>query len=163
MTRSPGLLLALVLTAWPVAAQQPSPEPHTGWTGPVAHYGKWVMTAAAAVFTGLAVHEHDRSAESWDQLLRICRNDNADCATGPDGRYLEVTAENFYQRSLYFDARARRRLIVGQVALVAAATLFIADLTRGPNGPPNIPFDPNRIVLGPATGGGTNVGWRLRF
>lgn len=159
----PRLHLLVVFAAAPLAAQQPSPEPGAGWTRPVAHYGKWVAMVAAAVFTGLAVREHDRSAQAWDQLLGICRNDNADCTVAADGRYVNQVAENHYQRSLYFDARARRRLLAGQVTLVVAATLFIADLARGPNGPPNIPFDPNRLVVAPAAGGGTRVGWRLQF
>jgi hypothetical protein len=158
-----GLLLLHAVLVVPVAAQQSAPEPTSSWTRPVAHYGKWVTAAAAIGLTALAVREHNQSADAWDQLLLICRTDNADCTIGPQGTYLDPIAENHYQRALYYDARARRRLVVGQVALVIAAGLFIADLSRGQNGPPNIPFDPNRLVLGTSPGGGTRIGVRLEF
>lgn len=158
-----GLMLFTVILVTPLAGQEASPEPRQSWIRPVARYGKWLTTATAIVFTSIAVREHSHSAESWDQLMMICRTDNADCTVGADGRYLNTIAENYYQRSLYFDARARRRLLVGQAALVVAASLFIADLTRGPNGPPNIPFDPNKILVAPSADGGTKVGLRLEF
>lgn len=157
-----GILLTAAWTA-PLCSQEAGPEPRQSWIRPVARYGKWLTTATAIVFTSIAVREHTHSAESWDQLMLICRTDNADCTVGPDGRYLNTIAENYYQRSLYFDARARRRLLIGQAAVVVAASLFIADLTRGPNGPPNIPFDPNKLVLEPTGAGRTKIGWRLEF
>jgi hypothetical protein len=157
-----ALAVATVIAS-PLCAQQAAPETQGSWIRPVARYGKWLTAATAIVFTSIAVRQHSHSAESWDQLMMICRTDNADCTVGADGRYLNTIAENYYQRSLYFDARARRRLLVAQAAVVVAASLFIADLTRGPNGPPNIPFDPNRMVVGPASGGGTKIGWRLEF
>jgi len=158
-----GLVLVALVAGPPLAAQEASPEPRQSWIRPVARYGKWLTAATAIAFTGLAVREHDQSADAWDQLLDICRADNADCTLGPQGQYLNNIAENFYQRSLFYDARARRRLLAGQVALVVAASLFIVDLSRGKNGPPNIPFDPNRIVVAPGVGGGTKVGLRLEF
>lgn len=163
MRRLPCSFVLLVLAAAPLGAQQARPEPDGGWFRPVARYGKWVSFLTAAAFTGLAVREHSHSADSWDQLLEICRANNADCTVGSDGRYLNLIAENHYQRSLYFDARARRRLMAGQAALVVAATLFIADLTRGPGGPPNIPFDPNRLVVGVTPRGTAQIGWKLEF
>jgi hypothetical protein len=155
-------VLYVVLTL-PLGAQQATPEPRPGWTGPVAHYGKWVTAAAAIGLTALAVREHDQSAVAWDRLMLICRTDNADCAVGPDGRYLNNVAEGYYQRSRYYDARARRRLIGGQVALVVAAALFITDLARGPGGPPNIPFDPDKLIVAPGPLGGAMVGVKLDF
>ena len=164
VARRRALLLILhVVLVLPVAAQQATPEPTGGWTRSVAHYGKWVTAAAAIGLTALAVREHDQSAVAWDRLLLICRTDNADCAVGPDGRYLNNVAEGYYQRSLFYDARARRRLIAGQVALVAAAALFITDLARGPGGPPNIPFDPNKLVVAAGPHGGAMVGVKLDF
>jgi hypothetical protein len=155
-------LVSVALVA-PLAAQEAAPAPGRSWTRPVARWGKWLTAAAAVGFTALAVREHAQSADSWDALLSICRTDNADCAIGPNGRYLNIIAENHYQRSLYFDARARRRLVVGQATLVVAAALFIVDLSRGRNGPPNVPFDPNRLEVGPGAGGGTRIGVRLQF
>jgi hypothetical protein len=130
---------------------------------PVVHYGKWVTAAAAIGLTALAAREHDRSARAWSSLIGICAADNADCALGADGRYINPVSEQFYQRSLYYDGRARRRLLAGQIALVITATLFIADLGRGTSEPSNIPFEPNRLLVARASGGGTSVGWRLDF
>jgi len=156
-------LLVLAGAAQPLAAQQAKPDPDAGWIQPVAHYGKWLGVTAAAVLTALALREHQSSDEAWTQLLDICRADSTDCALRPDGSYINPVSENHYQRSLYYDARARRRLMFGQIALAVGAALFIYDLSGGPKGPPNIPLDPNRLVLGPAAGGGTQVGWRLEF
>jgi hypothetical protein len=161
-----AILAACVVVAGaaqPLGAQQANPEPNGGWIQPVARYGKWLGIATAIALTGLAVREHTYSSENWNQLLDICRVDNADCAIGPDGAYLNTVAEGYYQRSLYYDARARRRLMYGQVALVAGTALFIVDMGGGPNGPKNIPFDPNRIVVAPTVDGGAKVGLRLAF
>ena len=161
-----ALRVALVLlagAAQPLAAQQAKPDPDAGWIQPVARYGKWLGVTAAAVLTALAMREHSSSDEAWNSLLEICRADNQDCALRSDGSYINPVSESYYQRSLYFDARARQRLMFGQIALAVSAALFIYDLSGGPKGPPNIPLDPNRIVLGPSPDGRTNIGLRLAF
>ena len=158
------LVLAACSPLVRLAAQdQPRPQPRWGWTRPAAHYGKWLTVAAAAGLTVMGAREHDKSAVEWRQLLTICRLDNADCALGTDGSYVNPIAEAHYQRSVFYDARARRRLLGGQIALVVSAALFIADVKRGQNGPPNIPFDPNKLLVAPAAGGGTRVGLHLEF
>ena len=111
-----------------LTAQETKPDTRWGWTRPVVRYGKWLTAATAAGMTYLAAREHSRSADSWNSLLGICRTNNADCAIGLDGRYVNPIAEANYQQSLYYDARARRRLVAGQVALVISAAMFIADL-----------------------------------
>ena len=155
-------LLCLASTA-PALGQdvKPEPRPRWSWTRPVVHYGKWLTAAAAAGMTYLAAREHNRSADSWNNLLTICRLDNADCTIGLDGRYVNPIAEANYQQSLYYDGRARKRLVAGQVALVVTAAMFIADLRGGRNGPPNIPFDPNKLLVEPTSNGGARLGLRL--
>jgi hypothetical protein len=164
MTRAHKVLGTLLVLAPGICqAQEPKSPTRWAWTRPVAHYGKWLTAAAAAGFTVVAAREHNRSSASWDALLGICRTSNADCAIGGNGAYINPIAEATYQRSLYYDARARRRLLAGQVAIVVSAALFIADLRRGQDGPPNIPFDPNKLLVTPAAGGGTNIGVVFRF
>ena len=162
--RAALLLLALVA---PLGAQQAAPTPPAppsrGWIEPVAEYGKWMSLAGAIALTALAVQEHSHSDEAWNSLLEICRTDNADCTLGPQGAYLNPVAEAYYQRSIYYDSRARRRLMFGQVAFAVGAALFIYDLSGGSEGPANIPLDPNRLILGTTANGKTQVGWRLEF
>lgn len=154
-----GAALALAATA---GAQAPDPEPPTGRAVPVAHYGKWVTAATAVAFTWLAVREHERSQDAWDRLLGICAGNSADCALGPDGRYLNAAAEQLYQTSLHYDGRARVRLLAGQGALLVTVGLFILDLKRGGNGPEDIPFAPLEISPDRRTGG-ARVGLRIAF
>ena len=143
-------------------AQGPGvPHDRAGWRRGAVHYGKWLATAGAAAFTVMAVNEHHKSSQEWDQLLAICRADNADCATGPDGRYGYYPAELHYQHAIYFDHRARRRLIGGQLSLLGAAAMFIADL-RPAKGPGNIPLHAMEVAPRPG-GDGVNVGLRLAF
>jgi hypothetical protein len=158
------LLVALTLplaAAGALAAQATPARNATSWTRPVTRYGKWVTAATAIGFTALAAREHQRSADAWDLLVDICRADFADCATGPDGRYLNGVTEQHYQRSLYYDARARRRLLAGQLSLLVSAVFFLADLRRGQSDPENIPFDPDKLVFTPDGRGGALVGLRL--
>jgi hypothetical protein len=137
------------------------PREHSGWHRGAVHYGKWLASAGAAAFTVMAVNEHHKSSREWDQLLDICRADDANCVTGADGRYTYYPAELHYQHAIYYDHRARHRLLGGQVSLLTAAALFIADL-RPEKGPGNIPF--HAIEVAPRPGGdGINVGVRLAF
>ncbi len=174
MNRRIWLLLSLVLCApRALPAQNDSvPRRHDGtsraagqrapFRRAVVHYGKWAAAAAAVAFTAMGAHEHDNSNREWNQLLALCRADNADCVLGPAGRYVNPAAEQLYQASLHFDRRARTRLLAGQGALLAAAALFIADLRRQSSGPGNIPFAPLE-VSGDPSGHGARVGLRLTF
>lgn len=138
-------------------------SPHT-WTQPVVHYGKWLSAASAVGFTLLAAHEHDTANRSWDQLLDLCRRDNAACQVRADGRYVTYQAELLYQKTLYYDRRARHRLIIGQVSMLTSAALFILDLRHGSHNPPNIPFHGSDLRLtAEPTADGARLGIRLAF
>jgi len=126
------------------------------------HYGKWLTAGAAVAFTVLAAHEHRYSRHNWDDLLVICRSADDACARGNDGRYLNSNAEFLYQRSLYYDRRANRRLVGAQASLLVTAALFIIDLSRRNDEPDNIPFRPLRVTLEPARDG-AHVGLSLSF
>ncbi|MGH2668623.1 MAG: hypothetical protein ACRDH5_05795, partial [bacterium] len=67
-----------------------------------------------------------------------------------------------YRRSLYYDARANRRLLGAQATLLASAALFILDLRSGRGEPENIPLAPARVTLEP-TWDGARVALRLTF
>ena len=167
MKRAWLVLLAMssALTGWATlaSAQGPGvPRDRASWTRGVIHYGKWVTAGATVGLTVLGAKEHRRSAREWDQLIAICRANNADCTTGPDGRYVDASAELRYQLALYYDRRANRRLLGGQLSLLATAAMFIADLRHGKDGPENIPFAPLTVSTDPS-GGGARVGVRLPF
>lgn len=167
MTRLVVVWLAVMpaLTGWgaPASGQGAGvPEDRASWTRGVVHYGKWLTAGAAVGLTVLGAKEHRRSAREWDQLLDFCRADNANCATGQDGRYFNAVAELHYQLALYYDRRANRRLLGGQASLLATAVLFLIDRRHGKNGPDNIPFAPLQVSASP-TGDGARVGVRFTF
>jgi len=110
----------------------------------------------------MAVHEHGFSHRDWDNLLVICRSSDNACARGNDGRYLRADAEFLYERSIYYDRRANRRILGAQGSLLVAAALFIIDLSGRNAEPDNIPFRPFRVSVEPATGT-TLLGLTLSF
>jgi len=126
------------------------------------HWGKWLAAGGAVAFTVMGAHEHAHSNREFNQLLALCRSDNANCLLGANGTYVDPTAEQLYQSSIHFDRRARLRLMAGQATLLVAAGLFIADLTRHAGGPVNKPFSPLE-VSGDVRTRGARVGLRLRF
>ena len=128
--------------------------------GGVVHYGKWLLAASAVGFTILGEREHRRSQRFWHQLLRMCQTDNQSCALGDDGRYLNYGAEVLYEESVYYDHRARNRLLVGQVSLLGAAAMFIADVSRKADKPGNIPY--HGMVVTPVRDG-VGLGIRVAF
>lgn len=142
----------------------PAPRTSHNWARPVVHYGKWLSAASAVGFTLLAAHEHDTANRSWQKLLDLCRGDNAACQLGADGRYATYQAELLYQQTLYYDRRARHRMIVGQVSVLTSAALFILDLRHGSGGAPNIPFHGSALeVTAEPTVDGARLGVRLAF
>jgi hypothetical protein len=160
-----ALIGALLGLPCALAAQRPStphPPAPQGWTHAVEHYGKWATAAAAIGFTLLAAREHQTANDNWSQLVELCSQNNAACGQRADGRYVDYAAELLYQKTLYYDHRARRRLIVGQVSLLASAALFILDLRHEPGSPPNIPFHGLQVTASPS-GSGARLGIRLPF
>jgi hypothetical protein len=138
-----------------------APAPH-GWSRSIVHYGKWATAATAVGLTILAAREHASAQDHWRQLIALCRDDNAGCQLRSDGRYVDDGAELLYQRTAYYDRRARSRLLGGQVALLASAALFLADLRHKGGNPPNIPFHGLELTAQPA-GDAARLGVRLAF
>jgi hypothetical protein len=130
------------------------------WRRATVHYGKWALAAGAIGFTILGQREHNRSQRLWTQLLDICRKNNQDCALDDSGRYVNDQAELLYEESIYYDHRARHRLVAGQLSLLGAAALFIADLSSRGEKPNNIPL--HGLAVAPSRDG-VRVGMRIAF
>jgi hypothetical protein len=126
---------------------------------PVVKYGKWVLAAGAVGMNYLALRAHNRAEDSFDALEARCLEAHQRCALGPEGQYLDATAEDLYQNSLRNDRIARGWLIGGESALAGAAVLFVWELSRPKGRPGNIPFEPEiRSIRG-----GTGLGFRVAF
>lgn len=156
------LTLGAVLAAPAPARAQVSPPTHPSLSHGAIHYGKWLTAGATVAFTAMAAREHSHSRRDWDDLLAICRSADDACIRGGDGRYVRTDAELLYQRSVYFDRRANRRLLGAQASLLVTAALFIIDLRGGSDEPDNIPFAPVRVTV-ESTRNGALVGMRIAF
>ena len=165
MRRAIGLAAACAGLAAALAAQETAATPAPrSWSENVVHFGKWTTAAAAIGFTIMAAHEHDRANQSWQRLLALCGQDNAACQLRSDGRYVDYQAELYYQQTLYYDHRARHRILGAQLAVLTSATLFILDLRHHSGNPPNIPFHGSRLELtAEPQGDGARVGMRVNF
>ena len=131
------LLLPLLLAATPtVAAAQGSPA--------LVKYGKWAVLAASVGFNLLAADAHDDANRVFDQVKARCATpNNARCEVDGAGTYFDPVTEGLFQESLRLDRRAKRWLIGGEAALLGATALFIWELTRSKESPPdNEPFAP---------------------
>lgn len=164
--RATIVALALVLAARTGAAQTASTSvdstPRSAWTHAAVHYGKWAMAAGAVAFTALAIEQHRHSNAAWSNLLAICNTNSQLCVVGPDGRYRNYQSEYYYQLAVYYDHRARWRLVAGQVSLLAAVGLFVYDLKGRSTTPPNQPVHPVKLALTPTTDGAA-LSLRLAF
>ena len=162
MRASPVALALVAALAAQAQAQASRPGPAPSFGHGAVHYGKWLTAGAAVAFTVMAAHEHTRSRADWDDLLLLCRSADDACLRGSDGRYVRADAEDLYQRSLYYDRRANRRLLGAQASLLVTAALFILDLRGRNEGPDNIPFSPLRVTVEPSTGA-ARVGMTFSF
>ena len=150
-----GVLLGVLLSAGALHAQGVTLDstPRSGWKRAVTHYGKWAAVAGAVAFTALAIDQHRHSNDAWNSLLAICRQNNQSCVVGPDGRYRNYQSEYYYQLALYYDHRARWRLVAGQASLLVGVGLFVADLKGRSTTPPNIPVHPLKLAFTPTPDG----------
>lgn len=164
MKRATGICIVIQIGVSVVARAQDAPvtPAPTAWSRSIVHYGKWATAATAVGLTIWAAREHASAQDSWRQLTALCRNDNSACQLRSDGRYVDYAAELLYQRTTYYDRRARSRLIGGQVALLTSAALFIIDLRHQGGNPPNIPFHGLHLTAEPDRDG-ARLGVRLPF
>jgi hypothetical protein len=131
MSKALATLFVLLLLGMPAQAQ-----------GPVVKYGKWLLVAGSIGMNYLAVRSHNRADDAFTALEAQCSVNHGQCALGASGEYASPAIEQLYQSSLHYDRQARGWLIGGETALAGAAALFIWELTRPKNRPPNIPFEP---------------------
>ena len=137
MKRISLLLLPLLFAATPtMAAAQGSPAP--------VKYGKWAVLAASVGLNLLAADVHNDANRVFDQVESRCATpNNARCQVDAAGTYIDPVTEGLFQESLRLDRRAKRWLIAGEAALLGATALFIWELTRSQESPPdNEPFAP---------------------
>ena len=140
-------------------------------SSPIIHWGKWVTLGAALGLTVAAVVQHDHAQDRWNELQALCRDDNQACALTSSGTYDTSTpngyqAELLYEETVYYDHLARRRLVLGQVSLLASVGMFVLEFKRRQLAPPNIPLHGLRMLIEPTGGagrGGARFGFTLTF
>lgn len=162
--KATGVLLLGLVSAGVLRAQTVTVDsaPRAAWKRAAVHYGKWAAVAGAVTFTALAIDQHRHSNDAWNSLLAICRQNNQSCVLGPDGRYRNYQSEYYYQLALYYDHRARWRLVAGQASLLLGVGLFVLDLKGRSTTPPNIPVHPLKLAFTP-TPDGAALSLRLAF
>ena len=149
-----GLALAAALAARPALAQSDSAAAYR--TPPAITWGKWAAAALAVGSTALGIHQHYAGNDAYRNLVLYCGG-AITCSIGPDGRYADGRAEATYQQVVRDDRSARAWLVLGQVAAIGTAVLFVLEL-RHESGPPNIPFSGLLVESGD---GVTRVGYRI--
>ncbi|NNG14906.1 MAG: hypothetical protein HKM89_00405 [Gemmatimonadales bacterium] len=148
------LLLPFLLAATPtMVAAQGSP--------PLVKYGKWAVLAASVGLNLLAADAHTDANRAFDLIEARCETPhNARCEVDGAGTYVDPVTEGLFQETLRLDDRAERWLIAGEAALLGATALFIWELTRSQDSPPeNEPFAP--IVQ--EFSHGIGLGFEVRF
>jgi hypothetical protein len=171
-------LVALVcLGAWtaPLAGQDSTLAPSGGGGGAagipsesglgqqVIHWGKWVTLGTAIGLTVAAVVQHNHAQDAWNQLLTLCNSNSQACTLKPDGTYERYAAESLYSLTVYYDHLARRRIIVGQVSLLASVGMFVMEFKRKQMSPPNIPLHGLDVLIEPTADGRARLGFTLPF
>jgi len=120
---------------------------------------KWSTAVLTAAVAGIGVASYMRADDRYAALERACVESPEACAERlPNGAYADPRLEAMYQDVLRYDSRARLALIGSQVGLAASVVLFILDL-RDDTTPPNIPYDPRPLRVGPSRDGGVEFGF----
>ncbi len=141
-TRNVLLILLALGTATPLRAQLASDSMVRPPSPALVKYGKWALVAAAIGMGLKASSAHDDADRAFSRLENYCFSQQNGCPKSANGRYLDPVAEGHYQTSLAGDKRARNWLFGGEGALLAAAGLFVWELSRPKSMPRNIPFNP---------------------
>jgi hypothetical protein len=147
----------------PAAAQETQPGtasagPSTSWIVTASKWGRWIALAGAAGLTTMAIVRNDDADRVYGGLQTLCQAGGDTCRLNSAGTYLNPAAEALYQETLRLDGQARRWMIAGQIALVAAGGMFLIDLVSGSSKPKNIPLAPLEVF-----GAGRKVGLRYWF
>lgn len=128
----------------PVVVQEKHGERH-----PILRLAKWGAMAVSAGASVYGFHVHGQADDAFQELQDICDQQPDRCGSRhPDGSFADTDLEGRYQQVLDKDRSARTALILAQVGLATTVVLFILDL-GGNEAPPDIPFEPPKIVVGP--------------
>lgn len=166
MTRRLLTVFCLLACAFPLRAQD-STAVQTGFGHAVIHWGKWVTLGAAVGLTFAALIQHDHAQEQWNQLTARCDpnigGEPALCSLDANGVYRDNTSETLYEHTVYYDHLARRRIVIGEVSLLASVGMFVMEFKRRQMAPPNIPLHGFDVLIEPTAEGGARLGFSLPF
>lgn len=146
----------------PDTVPAPTVERHRIAAGPdYMRISKWTALAGGLGTAGFGFLTSLEVDDRYEELERLCASDPVRCgARAPDGSYLDPELERRYRDVLRRNRWAKRTLVAGQAGVLAGAALFVLELRRrGP--PPNIPFEPARLIFEPDGQGGARIGVRL--
>jgi hypothetical protein len=159
-----ALLASALLPVLPFCSLARAQEPTTApvdarpWFVGVSHYGKWLALAGSVGLTAVAILRNEDADQVYDGLASLCRAGGETCVLNAEGTYVNPEAELLYQETLRLDSQARKWMIGGQAALVAAGAMFVVDLVSGTRRPKDIPY--TRVEY---FADGRRVGLRFRF
>lgn len=153
-----GGVLAALVSASGLAAQDTAAAPERSWVVSTSKWAKWPALAAAVGLTAAAITRKADADATYDALQAFCLEASGNCASGPDGAYVNPAAEALYQETLRLDLQARRWMFGGQGFLFLSAGMFLVDLVAGSDKPPNIPFTPLEAWAVPGQAG---LRWRF--
>ena len=120
----------------------------------VAKWGALVGAAGAAAYGFVRNGEAD---DLFRELEVACNANRAVCGLRtPDGAYADAALEAMYQDVLARDRTSQRALLASQVGVGLGVLLFLIDL-RAEDRPADIPYEPRRVEIAPARGGGLTV------
>ncbi len=148
MKRAPILLFGTVLLTTmtlQVRAQSSTSDGEKPWLTSVSRYAKWGFLGAAAGLITTAAIKRSQADGRLEDLEIFCDAAVGICATGPDGAFLDATAEGLFQQVESLDGQAQGFLIGGQIALGVSGVMFVIDLLSDDPSPENIPFTPLRF------------------
>lgn len=149
-------------TSPPDTTQTRTVERHRIAAGPdYMRISKWTALAGGLGTAGYGFLTSLDVDDRYEELELLCASDPVRCgARAPDGSYLDPELERRYRDVLRRNRWAKRTLVAGQAGVLAGAVLFVLELRRrGP--PPNIPFEPARLIFEPDGQGGARIGVRM--
>ncbi len=109
-------------------------------------------------------YDANRVADSrYQELDRICQTNPARCLPRlPGGEYTDAELESRYQDVKRMDRRATFGLVGAELGVGAALALFLLDLRHAGREPPDIPYKPPALEVGPSRSGGMELRLQLR-
>ena len=124
---------------------------------------KWVAAGATVVAAAYGYEENRLADSRFEDLDRLCQAQPDRCTPRTSsGAYVDAELEARYQEVRRLDRRATVGLVSAEAGVAASVTLFLLDLRHAGREPPNIPYKPPRLEVGPGRDGGVQVDVRLR-